>query len=358
MIQRDALKTQKISSTEYNLQLSLARIAACFAIVVLHTVFAANEYFIDTLSVSENLVSRIVENNMMWAVPVFLMVTGVLQLDPGKELTWRKLYGKYMLRIAAALAVFSVLFRLFDIIMDGEKFSLAGLFGTAFYELITGHGWGHLWYLYLLIGLYVLMPFYRVVVKHCTDRELGYLACVYVVFISVIPAVESFGINIDFYISESIIYPLYLLLGYMIAAGKLKIPAGVSAAILVVSTAAIVYLDILKYGRGLEVPGMFFGYASPLVIAQSIGAFALFTGMRSNAGNAVRTWIRKLDGCTFGIYLISMVFVRLLFKYMKYNPYEGSAPVMLAVCVICIFAASCLATALLKLVPGFRRGLL
>lgn len=59
-------------------QLSVLRVIACIAIVVLHTTFAANEYFIDTLSKTEDVVSRAFEHNMIWGVPVFLMVTGAL----------------------------------------------------------------------------------------------------------------------------------------------------------------------------------------------------------------------------------------------------------------------------------------
>ena len=348
------MKTQKISSTEYSKALSLARVTACLAIVVLHTVFAANEYFADTVTAGENLASRIVENNMMWAVPVFLMVTGALQLNPDKELTMSKLYGKYIARVAAALVVFSLLFRLFDIVMDGESFSIGSLFGKAGEELITGHGWGHLWYLYLLIGLYVLLPFYRTVIRHCSDTELKYLACVYVFFISIIPAIESFGVNINFYISESIIYPLYLLLGYMIYQGRLTVSARSAALLAITSTALIILLDILRYGRGIEVPGMFFGYASPLVIVQAVGVFALIMQTNISPGK-IAVFINSTDRCTFGIYLISMVFVRLVFKYMGFNPYEGAAAILLILSVIGIFAASYLVTAILKLIPGFRK---
>lgn len=355
MIQRDALKTQKTSSTKHITRLSMARVLACLGIVTLHTVFAANEYFADTVTPTENLVSRCVENNMMWAVPVFLMVTGVLQLEPARELTLRKLYGKYVARIAAALIVFSLVFRLFDIIMDGEKFSIIAWFGVAFTELITGHGWGHLWYLYLLIGIYVLLPFYRVVIRHCSDRELRYLALVYILFMSVIPAIEGFGVNINFYISESLIYPLYLLLGYRIYNERLRLGRGHVIAIFAGSTLLIVLLNILKYARELDVPSVWFGYSSPLVIMQAAGCFALICKAAMDAGGSLARIINSIDGLTFGIYLISMLFVRLIFKYMKFNPYDGPAVILLAVSVIAIFAVSAVVTALLKRIPGCRK---
>ena len=223
MTPKDALKIPKTSSTKRVIQLSAMRVLACVGIVILHTVFAANEYFAGSVSAGENMASRMVENNMMWAVPVFVMVTGVLQLDPAKPLTLRKLYGRYVLRILIALIACCLVFRIFDMIMDGEAFTPAGVL-QAFTELITARCWGHLWYLYLLIGLYVLLPFYRKLTEHCTDQELLYLCGAYLLFVSIIPMIEGFGIHVGFYISESIIYPLYLFLGYMIFTGSPSSP--------------------------------------------------------------------------------------------------------------------------------------
>ena len=349
------MKTQRISSTDRSIQLSLIRVLACAGIVVLHTVFAANEYFIDSVTPAQNLASRIAEDNMMWTVPLFLMVTGALQLDTSRELTWKKLFRKYVNRVLGALIVFSVLFRLFDIIMDGEAFSLYSLLAVSLREFITGKGWGHLWYLYLLLGIYMLLPFFRMVISRCSDRDLLYLACIYCVFNSVIPCVEGFGINIAFYISESLIYPLYLLLGYMLREKRLKLTLPAAAVMLAVSTAGIAALDVLKYSGGAEVPSVFFGYSSPLVIMQSAGLFALMISAEDKSLASVRRAVSAVDVHTFGIYLIHMVFVRLLFKYMRFDPYQEPAALLLALCVAAFFALSLAAAFILRKAPVFRK---
>jgi len=246
MIQKGALKTPKTCSTDRFTQLSLMRVIACVGIIVLHTVFAANEYFAANVTPNENLVSRMVENNMMWAVPAFVMVTGVLQLNPDKQLTLRKLYGKYILRILIALVCCCIVFRIFDMIMDGEPLTAAGVL-QAFVELVTAKCWGHLWYLYLLIGLYVLLPFYRMVMERASEKELRYLCLVYLVFVSIIPMIESFGIHIGFYISESIIYPLYLLLGYMIFYKMIRISSKMGVALIALSTLIIIGMDAMRF---------------------------------------------------------------------------------------------------------------
>lgn len=346
----DASKIQKTSYINRIPQLSEMRAAACIAIVVLHTVFAANEYFHESVSAAENLVSRIVENNMMWAVPLFVMVTGVLQLDYNKPLSMRKLYGKYILRIFSALLVFSVLFRVFDIIMDHEALTLMNLL-KAFTEMITAKGWGHLWYLYLLIGLYIMLPFYRKIVEYSSERELKYLVCVYVVFLSVIKMIESFGFHIGFYISDSLIYLLYLILGYMIYNKILKVTGRTGLALFALSTITILALDIAKYRYGAAIPSDLFGYSSPAVIAQSIGIFAIINDSERTGSNKV---IYSIDACAFGIYLIHMVFVRALFRYIKFNPYDSVPALSILLCVIGFSVLSYIATYCLKKMPLFR----
>jgi len=357
MTPKDALKTPKICSTEPASagripQLSSVRVFACIGIVMLHTVFAANEYFTQTITPVENMISRMVENNMMWAVPGFVMVTGVLQLDPGRSLSWKKLYGRYVLRILLALIGCCLLFRIFDMIMDGEGFTAAGLL-QAVTELITARCWGHLWYLYLLIGLYVLLPFYRMIAKHSTDRELQYLCCAYLLFVSIIPMIESSGIHIGFYISESIIYPLYLFLGYMIQKERLQISRGTGLILLLCSTIVILVLDYLKYGWSIEIPSEWFGYASPVVIAQAIGVFTVICKGRPVAERRTRL-LRTLDECSFGIYLIHMVFIRLLFRYLQWDPYQYLPAAGLAVAIAGILLLSFVIVWALRKIPGIR----
>lgn len=330
------------------------RSLACIAIVVLHTVFASNEYFADSLSLSENLISRIVENNMMWAVPSFVMVTGALQLNKNKELPYKKLYEKYILRIGIALVACCLLFRIFDIVMDGESFTLCGIL-MGFKELITAKSWGHLWYLYLLIGLYVLMPFYKKIVRHSTTKELVYLSIIYLLFVSVIPLVECLGIHIGFYISESIIYPLYLFLGHMIFEKRIIISQMLAISILLVSTVLIISLDCIKYICCVDIPGEAFGYSSLLVIAQTIGTFALVCGRKCEFRRCLTEVIAKIDSCSFGIYLIHMIFVRTIFRYLGVNPYGGMAITLIPGIIVTIFIISFVVTFLLKKIPGLGR---
>ena len=82
---------------------SYLRAAACLAIVLLHTVFCAVSLFPEEASATQALLSNIVVNNMMWAVPCFLMVSGALLLNPERPVTVKKCLTKYIPRMLIAL---------------------------------------------------------------------------------------------------------------------------------------------------------------------------------------------------------------------------------------------------------------
>ena len=98
------MKEQRIVYFDY------LRIIAIFAVVVLH--FAAQNW--DNIDVSsfEWQVFNLYDAVAAWGVPVFVMISGALFL--GKELTLKKLYGKYILRIVTAFFFWSVLYALWS----------------------------------------------------------------------------------------------------------------------------------------------------------------------------------------------------------------------------------------------------
>ena len=174
----------------YIKQFPYIRIFACFAIVVLHTLFASNAYYDGLITGTEKLVTQTAENMLMWAVPCFLMITGALLLDENKNLTGKKIF-KYTRRMVISLLVFTLLFQILDYATGFQK----TLFTGWLYRLFTGQSWAHMWYLYLMIGLYLMMPFYKMVADHATDRQMWGLIGSIVLFVSLLPLSRIFGLE-------------------------------------------------------------------------------------------------------------------------------------------------------------------
>lgn len=329
---------------------SYIRAISCIAIIVLHTVFSAILMFQDSLTPAQSTASHAVANCMMWAVPCFVMVTGALLLNPAKELSYRKLFGKYVFRIFVLLVAFCMVFRVFDIFMNHEAIS-AGAFLQGFYQMFTATSWSHLWYLYLLIGLYLLLPFYRMVAKHSGAFDLKYLLVIYIVFLSLVPLLQNW-VNCGFYVHVSTIYPFYLFCGFVIHRKNPRMRIATAWLLLAVGTAAIVLLTILRWETGWKQLEALWGYSSILVIAQSAGFFALVSRCKGKA--VVRKILLQIDRCSLGIYLIHMIFVRLFLRYWGFNPYTGGVLAFVGL-ILLIFVISFAITWLLKWIPGVRR---
>ena len=99
---------------------------------------------------------------------------------------------------------------------------------------------------------------------------------------------------------------------------------------------------------------MFYGYSSIFVILQSIGVFTLF-GCAADKTGAPRKekspgvfgkFVLEIDKCSFGIYLIHMIFVRGILKHTKLHPYGLT---------LGIFLVSFILTWILKKIPGVKK---
>ena len=339
---------------QYNYRYSYLRAVSCVAIIILHTVYGALSLFAEQISPSVYMRSWMVVNNLRWAVPCFVMITGALLLDENRSITYGKIWKKYIKRVFLALLAFALIFRIFDMVMDGEAVSLSGFF-YGFREFFTGTSWSHLWYLYLLIGLYLLLPFYRMIAEKSSDKDLIYLLVIYAVFLSVLPMISMSGVSSAFYIHVSTIYPFYFFLGYGIAHrgfGMTKIPA---TCLLAASTLLIIAVTYFQFSRDMSALSGFSDYSSILVIAQSYGIFCLFangknTGKESR--NLLSGILKELDQCSFGIYLVHMIFARYILRYMSVFPY--SRWFTLPVIIIVILALSYVTVKVLRLIPGIR----
>ena len=162
------------------------RAAACFSIILLHELFASTVYFKDTMTAGEIKAETVFEHLLMWGVPLFLMITGSLILDPKKELTGKKLW-KYIYRMLLALVCFTLIFQLTDYAMGYESDVFRGWID----HMIKGTSWAHMWYLYLMIGLYLLLPLFKGLAR-LNDQWILFTISVMLVFVSVVPTLTRF----------------------------------------------------------------------------------------------------------------------------------------------------------------------
>lgn len=326
------------------------RVIACIGIVLLHTLNGAIGLYGSTISVNERVISQTVKNLLLWCVPCFVMVTGALLLNPEKEITYVKLFKKYILRIIYALLFCCIVFSVFDLIVHGDMLSFDTIIGII-KNFFLGTSWSHLWYLYLIIGLYLMIPIYKIITKNAKGKDIKYILILYLIFLSIIPALNIFGINISFYILVSTIYPFYAFFGYAYYQRIINIKNYQSILLIILSSIGLVLVNIYRYMFGYIALDILLNYSSILVVLQSIGIFALFVNFKGKSNKV----IESLDSTSFGIYLLHMIFVRLILKYLQFNPYGFIPVVSFLILVIIVVLCSYVVVFTLKKLPVFNK---
>lgn len=349
----DAPRTGQVKGFSY------LRALACLAIIALHTANVAEILYKDEISTAQLTASLGTVYCLMWAVPCFVMVSGALLLDTRRDMPLRRIFTRYIGRILGALVLFGVLFRVFDLAMSGNGMTVTDVL-QGFVRVFTGNSWAHLWYLYLLIGLYLLLPFYRMVAANATASQIKYLLLIYFLFLSILPLTRMADISSGFYIHVSTIYPFFFFAGYAIHNGLWRPDRLTAALMAALSTAAIAVLTAVRYRYEAEwLDVLLTNYSSVLVIIQAVGLFTLFSGgasghVRSREPSDFGRLLLFFDKNSFGIYLIHMVFIRLVLRYMQFDPYPLGQWAFL-VLVLGNLVLSCLVTWVLRRIPGLRR---
>ena len=99
------------------------------------------------------------------------------------------------------------------------------------------------------------------------------------------------------------------------------------------------------YGQ-LENMNVLWNYPSISVVLSSMGLFSIFSQIKKR-----NKFVSLLDGISFGIYLIHMVFIHCLLEQGIIKPYQGNLIVNVCLVVLVSFILSGCTSYLLKKIP-------
>lgn len=152
------------------------RALGAVGIVILHAIFTRHNAGV-TMSDSGSLVDGLVCIVAgRWAVPVFFMMSGALMLDPSRSMDWSKTL-RHVWRLGFVLLTFGTVFCLIEAYVDTGGVSFA-MVCQALLNLVTARSWDHLWFVYQLMGFYLVTPLIRPWVAQASRREYGLVTLV------------------------------------------------------------------------------------------------------------------------------------------------------------------------------------
>ena len=301
------------------------------------------------------IVSMALRNSLLWAVPFFVMVSGALLLDPEKEMSYKKIYSKYILRIFVCLVAACLIYGIIEIAIWGKD-SPVNDFKIWFLAFYMGVGWKPLWYLYMLIALYIMLPIYRIISKHLEEKDWKYILVVLFIFQSIVPFINSLsGVNCGFYICVYTVYSLYFFVGYGIHKKVISINKTLawigSIAGLALNFGLTVLAFICKMDKLYEAIN---SYSSIIVVLQAICMYYLLTGINGDKENVFSKILISIDKVSLGIYLVHVGLLRVMIYGVKFNPYSyGFYMVIIATLIILILSYAI--SHILHRIPGVRK---
>lgn len=306
-------------NSEKVLSISWLRIAATIAVVFLHScITLTNNADIFFMTDQERIFLKICSDLMVWAVPCFFMITGSLLLDEKRKLTVHDCIFKYVKRMIIVLFVFGVPMAMMILLFEIKEFSSFTLV-KSFWMVINGETMSHLWYLYALIGIYLIFPVLKIFTDNCSRSTLGYILAILFIFDFCIPFVNQFfSIEIEFSLQLGTNI-FYILLGKYIKDGC---PKWLTSPILYISlgfiVSLIIVLEIIFDGRP-ENFRCILDYSNPVTAVYGMLVYLSFRKIQSGFHH-VMLW--KIDRLCFGVYLIHPVFIQVIYRYFHITPVD------------------------------------
>ena len=353
------------------------RLAACFMVMLVHA--SENFYGADNSGLAGNVSMLANESNRFWVafydggigrtcVPLFMVVSAFLLVPLKEGTTMIGFYKRRFLRVIPPMVIFSLLYCLLPLVwggMDWEQ-SVTDLKNLPFNFPSMA---GHLWFMYPLISLYLIMPVVSPwLVKASAQEERIFIALF--ALSTCIPWLHRFvrsevwgecfwnHFHMLWYCSG---YLGYLVLAHYIRVHltwgyKKKLVIGALCFLIGSSFTAWSFWMEGTPGQLIETPVLEWSweFCTPNLLISTFGAFLMFSCIPNKYGSPALT---KGGQLTFGMYLMHMFFLAPIATWITGgHPETPLIPVWIAIPSIALltYLICLLTTRLISCLPGSR----
>lgn len=332
--------------------LDLLRCLAILLVITLHTTMPIlnNAGYYGTrvwyLCMLQNEWSRV-------GVPLFLMLSGYLLLRDSRTLDVTSFYKIRLPRILIPLAVWNLIYCLGHARREGVASALKTYWDTL---LVNGSKY-HFWYIYTLLGLYLLAPFLKRIVDHTTTKEQIILLTL-ILFPGALRPLFNMSLPLYLYLFDPLIegYAGFFLLGWML--GSYELPQKIRAAFYLGGAAGYA-LGTIGNLLAATPEGNSMPFNIGYYLNHYLCAAAVFVLVKTLLNGKIcppfhlSQIISRLSGVTFGVYWVHVLVLDTISPVLAGLP---AGPTLLLLLTIAATAAISFAIALiLSRIPGLRR---
>ena len=319
------------------------RVLATLTVIMLHAA-AGGIYRLGSIANSWWWICNVMNSFGRFAVPVFVMLSGYLLLGKYDNLT--TFLKKRLVRIFIPFAIWTIIYMVW-----GNYYGLPGeetkvTFGEIIRKFLIGGagGSGHLWFVYMLLGLYAFTPFISKWLKQSTREEMNFFFILWFISSAIYPYIAYFfDFQVKFELRYFSGYLGYFILGYYLgnrdfpfSARQMAWFSGIGFLASWGVTATGIYVFTVKNLNVYD--SLLFDYLSPSVMLMSISMFLFFKNACNRA--VVPTVMNRLDAASYGMYLCHLLVLRWFSRqyqinYTWHNPIVGIMAQFILTTIVC-----------------------
>lgn len=337
--------------------LDYMRVIACFMVIMVHS---CEFFFIDgsnigIRSISDGWWVSVIDSAFRCSVPLFVMISAYLLMPVTTDA--RCFFKKRLVRVVIPFLIWSVLYATLPYLwgdMTGDD--VAALLLRLAYNFNDASG--HMWFVYMLIGLYLFMPVISPWLEKAGSKGEKCFLALWLAS-TFFPYIRNFAGDVygECYWNEfNMLWYFSGFMGYVVLAHYIRnfiswprhksIIAGAIAYIIGYAITATIWYGRIETSETLQQLELSWRFCTPNVVLESIGAFLIIKGIFTRTKeNKVITSISNLS---YGIYLMHIFILTAVYRILANTM---STPLTIVTVGATTFVLCYLITAMLSYLP-------
>lgn len=220
------------------------------------------------------------------------------------------------------------------------------LFYNSFMNLLSEKCWGHMWYIYMIIGIYIITPIIKAYINNTNDMYQKYIMAILFLLSIIMPTINNiFNLSLTTFRLGSLNYVCIYMLGYYISNDSNKNNNKIYYILGFLGAIIFTIFARVFYDKGILQNNVFIIFVAALI-------FRLFSTNYINIKLSVLNLISKYS---FGIYLLHPFFLNIFMK--EFGIYPDVMPTFIGEFVFFIVTVviSLISSFILSKLPIFKK---
>ncbi|KIL45015.1 acyltransferase [Jeotgalibacillus soli] len=335
--------------------LDYLRIYALLAVVTIHV--SASIVSANPLETGELrwLSGNFYETLARASVPIFVMISGALLLNDSRPLPTSQFLKKRVSKIAIPLLLWSILY------YSAGAFSSRYIFSIEDFivKFLNGYIIYHLWFMYMILGLYLITPLVKILVQNAIKRDVEYFLGLWILASVVLNFMEylvGYSLNIELFFVTN--YVGYFVLGYYLFKYQLSkkniIYSQFFLALGLLGTFCLTYYGTISNNGVFD--DYWYEYHSITVLFSSVGIFILFKDILFKSKQDMDDKLKWFSQASFGIYLVHVLVLNYLYSFIFGKVWNNLHPIIaIPVNVVIAIIISAIITIIIQKIPIIKK---